>query len=179
MKKEIILKGKEFLIRPYKKGDYIFIAKNANNKNVAKNMTNIFPSPYKISDAKKWVNFNIKEDKKNKFTTNFVIDIDGMAIGSIGGHTVTGKPFILSFGYWIGEKYWNKKIVSEATKIYINYIKKNFKKIKRIEAWVFPWNKASQRVLEKNGFLLEGVMRKYYMKDKKLLDVYFYSLIND
>ena len=39
MKKEITLKGKGFILRPYRKGDEISLAKNANNKKIQKRMT--------------------------------------------------------------------------------------------------------------------------------------------
>ena len=99
--------------------------------------------------------------------------------GSIGGKINEKKPFILGFGYWLGEKYWGKGIMSEATKIYNDYIFKNFKKINRIESTVFPWNEGSKKVLLKNGFKLEGIFRKSYLKDSKIIDVYHFAKLRN
>ncbi len=176
MKKEIILKGKGFMLRPYKKEDYISLAKNANNKKLAKNMLEGFPSPYTEKDSKEWIKTVLKT-YKNGLMTNFVIDIDGSAVGTMGGDIRKNKPFVLGFGYWIGENYWGKGIMSKAVKLYTDYIFKNIKGIKRIQAETFPWNKASQKVLLKNGFSLEGALRKNYMKNGKIIDEYVFSKI--
>ena len=173
MKREVILKGKGFIIRPYRKDDYISIAENANNQKIAKNLSNSFPSPYTEKDAKEWVTKAIKSNKKN--VPNFVIDVDGKAVGTIGSMTQTS--FMMSFGYWLGEKYWGKGIISEAVKLYLKHCFKTYKNIQRIEAFTFPWNKASQKVLLKNGLEFEGISRKAYMKDGKLVDQHMFSIL--
>lgn len=175
--KEIILKGKGFSIRPYRKGDYFSLSKNANNKKIAQNLLNTFPSPYTENEAKKWIVFNLKSYKKGSYL-NFIIDVNGEAAGTIGGN-IHKKDHIFGLGYWLGEKYWGQGIMSKVVKIYINYIFKNFKKIVRIQAETFPWNKGSQKVLEKNGFKLEGISRKSYIKDGKIIDNYNYSKLKN
>jgi RimJ/RimL family protein N-acetyltransferase len=47
----------------------------------------------------------------------------------------------------------------------------------RITAHVFPFNNASAKVLEKNGFLLEGVLRKHHWKAGNFLDAKLYALV--
>ncbi len=177
MNKQIILKGKGFIIRTWKKGDEFSLAKNANNKKIARNMFEGFPYPYTLDEAKKWVKHSLKKYKISPII-NFVIDIDGDVAGAIGGD-IKKQTFIMGFGYWLGEKYWGKGIMSEATKIYIKYIFKNFKEIKRVEAKTFPWNKGSQKVLLKNSFKLEGISRKAYLKDGKIIDDYHFAKLSD
>ncbi|MCX6717919.1 MAG: GNAT family protein [Candidatus Taylorbacteria bacterium] len=178
MKKEIILKGNGFILRLYKKGDELSLSKNANNKKIAQNMFLGFPSPYTLEEAKKWVGICLKKNKIGPIT-GFVIDIDGEVAGTVGGEIDKKKPFMLGFGYWLGEKYWGKGIMSEATKLYIDYIFKDFKKINRIESSVFPWNEGSKKVLLKNGFKLEGISRKSYLKDGKIIDVYHFAKLRN
>jgi len=178
MKKEIILKGKGFVIRPYRKGDYISIAKNANNKKLAKNLLNSFPSPYTEKDAKGWIALNNKLYKKGIYM-NFVIDVSSVAVGTIGCSPVKDNGHIVSFGYWLGEEYWGKGIVTEAIRLYVKYIFKNFKNIQRIEARVYPWNEGSKKVLLKNHFKLEGIARKSVLKDGKIIDAYSFSKLRN
>ncbi|MDO8550151.1 MAG: hypothetical protein Q7S39_08390 [Ignavibacteria bacterium] len=40
----------------------------------------------------------------------------------------------------------------------------------RIEATVFKNNSPSKKVLEKTRFMLEGTLRKFYIKDYKFID---------
>ena len=178
MKKEIILKGKGFVLRPYKKGDYISLAKNANSKKLAKNLLQGFPSPYTEKDAKEWIKI-VQKLYQDGPVTNFVVDIDGLAVGTIGGNIHKNKPFILGFGYWLGEKYWGKRIMSEAVKIYTKYIFITYKKIQRVQAEVFLWNKGSQGVLLNNNFKLEGILRKNYMKNGKIIDECIFSKLRN
>jgi RimJ/RimL family protein N-acetyltransferase len=175
MKKQIVLKGKGFIIRPYRKGDYISLAKNANNKKIAKNLQNGFPSPYTEKDAKEWISKVLKSYKKEML--NFVIDVDGSAAGSIGSTSM--KDFMMGFGYWLGEKYWGRGIASEAVKLYLKYILDTYKNIQRIEAFTFSWNQPSQKVLLKNGLKFEGVLRKTYLKNGKLVDQCMFSKLRN
>jgi RimJ/RimL family protein N-acetyltransferase len=47
----------------------------------------------------------------------------------------------------------------------------------RLEAPVFEWNPASMRVLEKCGFVREGVLRRSVFKDGQLIDTVLYARI--
>jgi RimJ/RimL family protein N-acetyltransferase len=55
---------------------------------------------------------------------------------------------------------------------------KEFPEVVRFQALVELENKASQRVLEKLGFLREGVMRKYIFNKGKSRDTVMYSLLS-
>ena len=49
--------------------------------------------------------------------------------------------------------------------------------IARVEATVEPWNAASIRVLEKLGFVREGLLRSYASWHGERADVFLYSLL--
>ena len=49
--------------------------------------------------------------------------------------------------------------------------------IVRIYAEPFAYNIASRRILEKNGFVCEGILRNNAVKNGKILDMMMYSLI--
>lgn len=66
--------------------------------------------------------------------------------------------------------------MSEAVKQALTEFNKKFD-IKRIEAGVFSWNKASMKVLEKNGFKLEGILKKAIKKENKYIDEHMYAKI--
>lgn len=176
--KEIIIKENGFVLRPYRKDDCLSIAENENNKKIARNFPDTFPSPYTKKDARKLIAQNLKWYKEGIFL-NFVIDIDGRAVGAIGSSMIKNTPFMISFGFWLGEKYWGKGIITKAIKVYTGYIFSTFKNIQRIEASVYPWNEGSKKVLIKNGFKLEGVLRKSVKKDGKIIDKYMFSKLRN
>jgi len=49
----------------------------------------------------------------------------------------------------------------------------------RIHAGVFDYNPASARVLEKAGFVREGVLRKWALKDGAYVDAWAYARIRE
>ncbi len=48
-------------------------------------------------------------------------------------------------------------------------------KLVRITAPVFTFNPASAKVLEKNGFTREGLLKKEFLKDGRYIDCYLYT----
>jgi RimJ/RimL family protein N-acetyltransferase len=76
----------------------------------------------------------------------------------------------------LGRKYWGQGIMTEAVKLVTKYA---FEKLglKRVYANVFWGNKQSARVLEKNGFKLEGRLKKYAKKGNKFLDAILFAKV--
>jgi len=170
----VVLKEKNFVLRPFKKGDEISLTKNANNKKIWINLLDKFPYPYTLKDAKKWIkDCNKNENKK----TRFAITIDNKVVGGITFRVLDlNSKKTAEMGYWLGENYWGKGIMSEAVKLVLDYVFNNFDII-RMQAYVFEYNPGSCKVLEKNGFILEGRLRKNIFKDGKIVDEFLYAKI--
>lgn len=85
----------------------------------------------------------------------------GEAMGDIvafnfDGSRQSGK-IISELGYRIAVRHWNKGIMTEAVKAVVDFLFDNTT-IERIYATVMTENIGSIRVLEKNGFVCEGVI---------------------
>jgi ribosomal-protein-alanine N-acetyltransferase len=109
--------------------------------------------------------------------TIFCIEIDGAAVGGIGIHP--GKDVhrhTATLGYWLGEKFWRRGIMTEVVTAFTDFCFKNFP-LRRISAEVFANNPASARVLEKSGFIFEGRFKNNVIKDGELLDSLLYARI--
>ena len=78
-------------------------------------------------------------------------------------------------GYWLGEEYWGRGIVTEAVKVFTEWAFANFD-LSRIYAGVFEWNPASARVMEKAGFEFEGRMKKAVTKEGRTGDELIYAI---
>jgi ribosomal-protein-alanine N-acetyltransferase len=74
----------------------------------------------------------------------------------------------------LSEPYWGRGIVTAAVGATVRFIFANFD-IVRLAAPVFEWNPASMRVLEKCGFVREGVLRKSVEKDGQIIDAVLYA----
>ena len=170
----MIIKGKSFSLRPYRKDDKYSLTKNLNDEKISRFMCTV-PYPYRIKDAEKFLDKCLKLSRnKNKNEINMAIDKDSEVIGGIGFREIEGHRSEL--GYWIARKHWNSGIMTEAIRL---FTKLGFKKLKfrRIQAHVNTKNKASARVLEKNNYKREGLLRKFQNKDGKFIDCYLYAKI--
>ena len=108
---------------------------------------------------------------------HFAIELDGAAVGGIGARAGEGI-FVRTahFGYWLGEPYWGKGIVTAAGRALLEYLKADAR-FARLESPVFEWNPSSMRVLEKLGFERVAVLRKSVTKDGQLIDSVLYSCL--
>lgn len=79
--------------------------------------------------------------------------------------------------YVVGTDYWGQGIVTTALKIAVSKVFKVFPDLVRIEAMVEVENKGSQKVLEKVGFLKEGLLRKYGFCKGEIRDMFIYSFL--
>jgi len=151
------------------------IASMADNKNVWDNLTDIMPHPYGEEDAVTFIHMAVN----SKTNHIFGIEYDGELCGVIGLHRQP-DVFRLSaeLGYWLGEEYWHKGIAVYAVRIAVTY---GFEKmgLERIYASVYDFNKASQRVLEKSGFVFEGRSRRSVIKNNVILDDLRYGIVKD
>jgi len=166
--KQPIIKTKHFTLRPFKIGDAESVAENVNDKNIYRN-TLVIPYPYFLKDAKQWLRKLTKNQRRKILeSVTFAIEIDGQAVGSISINEIK-QEHKAEIGYWLGEKYQGKGIMTQVIKEMTRY---GFRKLKlrRIYAQVFLFNKRSMRVLEKNGYKFEGMLKKEARKDNKFLD---------
>ena len=170
----MVIKTKHFTLRPYRMSDAESLAKNINDKTIARNTLTI-PFPYTISDARGFLKMIMKKTRSKKPTTQvFAIEIDGEIAGAIGIHHIHVHK--AEIGYWLARKYWGKGIMTRVVKEIVKYCFGNLG-LSRIYAGTFPFNKASARVLEKNGFKFEGILRKNLKKGDKLIDEYLFARV--
>jgi ribosomal-protein-alanine N-acetyltransferase len=159
------------VVRHWRGSDKASLVRVANNRNIWRNLTHKFPHPYTDVDADFW--FALLQ--KSASPTHWAIEVQGEAVGGIGvelGEGVHAKS--AQFGYWLGEPYWGRGIVTAAAHAALDHVFAHFDVV-RLEAPVFEWNPASMRVLEKCGFVREGVLRRSVLKDGQLIDSVLYA----
>lgn len=101
------------------------------------------------------------EAAKKDISYHFYIYIKGRMIGMIGINGVARGPFQSAFlGYKLDGAYLNRGFMTAAVGEAVRYAFDELN-LHRLEANVMPRNKASLRVLEKNGFTNEGTASEY------------------
>ena len=158
VKLKLEIEGDKIKLRKLKLSDVDNIYKNM-SKEIVRWTINI-PWPYKKENAVKFIrksNYRIKN--KKEFVFGIVLKETDEVIGCVGLHKINWKNKNGEVGYWLGKKYWGKGLTSEAVSLMLRFAFKILK-LHRVYAVVFEKNIASRRVLEKNGFKLEGILRE-------------------
>ena len=161
-----------FILRPFRKADAAALAKYANNAKIADNLRDGFPHPYRLKDAEAFIAKMCSSDPVNVFA----IVIHDEVTGGIGLHQQTDiYRKNMELGYWLAEKYWGNGIISRAIPEIVAYGFQTFD-INRIYACPYGSNLASQRVLEKNGFILEARIHDNLIKNDRYEDELIYAV---
>ncbi len=124
------------------------------------------PYPYKIDDALKFIKSSCDDFRLHKSIT-FAIDYKNkfqsvrLLVGIIAIKDIDYVNKKANIGYWIGQQYHGKGIATECIELVVNYAF-DVLGLKEISAYVFPENKPSIRVLEKNGFVKTKKVNEYH-----------------
>lgn len=131
------------------------------------------PYPYTEECADWWLNMVLEHDGKDGVFR--AIEADGKIVGNI---SVEQKSDVYKkdaeIGYMLATEEWSRGIMTEAVK---KICKEAFEElpILRITGMVYAPNTASRRVLEKNGFELEGIMKNAVVKNGRIYDLCIYG----
>ena len=120
-----------------------------------------------LSKEKREYSFGIFEHQTDKM------------VGSVSLYSIKRMPFSSALiGYSMDESYIGKGIASEAVNL-VKIFGFEHVQLNRIEAYVSPYNNGSIKVLEKNRFMQEGLLRKLLYINGIWQDHYIYASLTD
>lgn len=132
-------------------------------------LSNRIPAPYEASDALAWIS-KVRQIDGIEGVYRAIV-VDDRIVGNI---SVERKPDIFhidgEIGYMILPEYYSRGIATEAVASICSTAFFELS-LRRISAVVIADNKASIRVLEKNGFELEGTMHRAATKNGNIYDI--------
>ena len=159
-------------LRPWRLDDKPSLLRHADNPRVARNMRNIFPHPYTPDDADRWLAVAAADPWPEGIWT---IEVAGEAVGGVGLHRQRDVECCSAeIGYWLGEAHWGRRIVTDAV-ARVTTLALAEPDLVRLYAAIFAWNAASMRVLERNGYVREAVLKQAGFKDGTLFDCVIYA----
>ena len=142
-----------FLLRQPVEGDAEPIARFLNDFAVAGNLARV-PFPYHLSDAKAWLRTRLPNLPVEE--TTFCIDLPGEGLaGHVGFHRGPEGPIV---GYWLGQPFWGRGIMTEAVQVSLDWFWKA-STAPVLYSGVFHFNLASLRIQHKLGFTERGRSR--------------------
>ena len=172
----MVLHGVRCNIRRWRVSDIDSLVRHANNPKIAQHLRDRFPHPYTHRDARDFLLYATGSEKEG---ANFAIEKDGAAGGAIGfslGSDV--ERYSAEVGYWLGEAYWGRGVATEALVLLTEHL---FAKMNLLRLFALPFadNAASIRVLEKAGYVREGLLKSGAVKYGTPHDQFLYARVND
>lgn len=144
----------------------------------AENMKFI-PRPLAKTDADALEHLAVIDAKiENNEGINWAIELKstGEFVGIIGHYRLKPENFRAEIGYMILPEFHGNGIITEAIRATVNY-GFDIMNLHSIEAIIDPKNLASEKVLQKNGFVKEAHILENEFYDGRFLDTVIYSLL--
>lgn len=136
-------------------------------------LRNSLPFPYTEKDAEWWIGMTLDRDGKDGVFR--AVCLDGKVVGNISVEQGTDVYRCgAEIGYMLDRGVWSRGIMTEAARLICEEAWKLLD-ILRITGRVYEPNQASRRVLEKNGFELEGLLRQAVDKNGNIYNLCVYG----
>ncbi len=119
-----------------------------------------------------------KQRMAEKQEVSYMIIHEGKVAGRIGLYYLDHQNKIASVGYWLGEEFQGKGLVSQTCQEVIKH-GFTFLALNRIEIKCATGNKKSQAIPERLGFTKEGILRQAELVNGQFHDLYVYSLLKE
>lgn len=136
-------------------------------------LSNRLPYPYTEECAQWWINMATEHEGKDGIFR--AIQVDGQIVGNI---SIEQKSDVYGMdaeiGYCLRPEYSGRGIMTEAVEQICNVAFEELD-LMRITGLVYEPHTASQRILEKNDFVLEGIMRNAVIKNHKIYNLCIYG----
>lgn len=169
------LETERLLLRRVAESDYPEIMELRGNPETMK----YIPRPLVTNKQEALDHFKMIDDKIEKNEgINWAITLKGnpKLIGIIGHYRIQPENYRCEIGYMILPEYNGKGIVTEAVKVVLEYGFDDLQ-MHSIEGVIDPENKASERVLQKNGFVKEAHFIENEFAQGKFWDTVIYSIL--
>ncbi|KAJ3674585.1 hypothetical protein LUZ60_005201 [Juncus effusus] len=145
----------------------------------------VWASDDRVSAHCRWDTYTSKDDLLNYMKSGVLghpwmraICLHGRPVGAISVTPNTGEDRCRAeLGYVLASEHWGKGIATEAVKLVLRTIFEDLKGLERVEALVDIENVGSQRVLQKAGFVKDGVLRRYLIHKGRVRDMVLFSFI--
>ncbi|MEZ8104506.1 MULTISPECIES: GNAT family N-acetyltransferase [Vibrio] len=117
----------------------------------------------------------LSQYEQNLMYPTLIIDQHGKICGRANIHFIEHVTKRGAIGYRIGQNFCHQGMASQATRLLIEHAK-NHLQLKQLAAFASVENLASQRVLEKNGFVKAGIKEEFTLVQDQVLDCFDYRL---
>ena len=173
----LILKRNQITLRKLRRSDAPDLQKAINHRDISR-WTILIPYPYTMADAREFIANCLKHyRKKDAFPFAIVSNETGKLVGVTKLDSIHVRDRRAELGYWLSKDYRGRGLTTEAVNLTCKFAFKSLK-LHKVFALTFVLNTASQKVLKKNGFTLEGKLRKAQYKNRRWHDMLYWGLLD-
>lgn len=128
-----------------------------------------------VEDTKDFIRGCLKGYAENQ-SLNTVILFNGEIVGTAGFNSIDWSNKTAYFGYWLGEEYQGKGIMTKVAKALTNYAFTHLN-LNKVEIRAAVENKKSRSVPERLGFVNEGIIRQAEWLYDHYVDITVYGVL--
>ena len=171
-----VLETPRLRLRPLELFDTSAIQKAAGVREIADTMISI-PHPYPPGEAKRYVARQQAEREAGRSVT-FTIEqnAEGWFCGLVEVRDIDREHSQGELSFWLAIEDWGRGYMSEVVQAMVRYGFEGLG-LNRLHAYHMLRNPASGRVLEKNGFKQEGLLRQRVRKWGQFEDVALWAIL--
>lgn len=171
-----VLETERLILREFTLKDIEALYQIRTNPEVLKS---IFKEPMKLMQESIDLVNKMRDDFENSAGINWAMTwkTSGEIVGVVGLWRMIREHYRAEVGYTLRPEYWNKGVVSEGLNAVMDWAF-NQLNLHTIEANLDPNNKASERVLQKAGFIKEGYFKEDFYFRGKFYDTLTYGKVN-
>jgi len=172
--KKLDIAGEKVRLRPVQPGDAREAYRLVTNEAVLSNLAWDGPANEKeVRDTyRRWQG----ETKTGQSCSLTIEELNHSSLIGCIGVNWPRHPQQVEIGYWLGEPFWNRGYITEAVRLACHLSFRYFDAV-RVHSTVFVGNTSSRRVLEKNGFSLDGTLRSHIYKRGEWRDTWIFTLL--
>lgn len=129
----------------------------------------------KVEDTNGFILSCLKGYAENKSITTVIL-YDGEIVGLAGFNSINWTNKTAYIGYWLGEEFQGKGIMTKAAKSLIDYAF-NHLRLNKVEIRAASSNKKSRSIPERLGFVNEGCIRSAEWLYDHYVDHFVYGIL--
>jgi RimJ/RimL family protein N-acetyltransferase len=177
VKRDATLATARLVLRPFAPADAMALQRQVSDRDVAATTFSI-PHPYPDGGAFTWIEKQAQETARGESIVFAVTAVPHGLVGAVGLHHIEAAHAKAELGYWVGKSHWRQGYATEAAEAVVRY---GFEQLhlERIHARFMTHNPASGRVLEKLGFMREGILRRELFRFGEFIDCELWSLLRE
>lgn len=176
MIKQAVMETGRLMLRPLVLAHKEEIQKSACEREIADTMISL-PHPYPDGEAERYISRKLIEREAGSSVTYIIEKKEEKGFcGIIELRDLDFEHSLGELSFWLAREAWGQGFMSEAVHIMVQYAFEELG-LNRLYAYHMLRNPATGRVLEKNGFRQEGLLRQRVQKWGKYEDVALMAIL--